>query len=140
MNQEKKRRETSKVLLWTIVSLSAFFSALSLVLCAAWARDDLSTTVSIVGGVWSAAVIAAIGFYSDKAKAENEIKLQRLLNGPPPELEELRVQNAALEAANKKLKTERDKARKEADQLKTEQTAVARFFEKAQQPGTPGQT
>ena len=83
----KKRRETSKVLLWTIISLSAFFCLLSLTLCAIFAPDQLGTAAMTVGGLWGASVPVAVGFYSDKAKAENEIKLAQ-----NAELEVLRVE------------------------------------------------
>ena len=139
---EKKKRETSKMLLWTVLSLSALFSIAALVLSSLF--GGFEATVTVIGGVWSAAVIAAIGFYSDKAKAENEIKLQALLNSPP-ELAELREQLAAEQAAGRKLKAERDKAKKEAEQAKGEAaqlrqrlTPLEQIIRDAQQPGTPG--
>ena len=138
MNQDKKRRETSKMLLWTVLSLSALFSIAALVLSSQFGGFD--ATVTVVGGVWSAAVIAAIGFYSDKAKAENEIKLQATLSTPPPELAELRAQNTDMEATIKKLRAERDKARNEVAQLKQRLTPLEQIIRDAQQPGTSGQT
>jgi uncharacterized protein (DUF3084 family) len=132
---EKKRRETSKVLLWTVVILSSVFSVTAMIL--AYMAGEFGVTVTVIGGLWSAAVPVAIGCYSDKAKAENEIKLQMLLN-KPPELEELRARLVASEAANKKLKTERDKAKSEATQLKQRLTPLEEIIRQAQQPGEAG--
>ena len=121
---EKKRRETSKVLLWTIVTASLAISVVSMVLCAWLAVDQLGMAITVIGGLWSGAVIAAIGFYSDKAKAENEIKLQAMMQAPPVELLQAQDQLAAAQAEIKKMKGERDTARKEAAALKSRLTPL----------------
>lgn len=122
--KEKKRRETSKVLLWTIVTASIVISVVSMVLCALLAVDQLGMAITVIGGLWSGAVIAAIGFYSDKAKAENEIKLQAMMQAPPVELLQAQDQLAAAQAEIKKMKGERDTARKEAAALKSRLTPL----------------
>ena len=114
----EKKRETSKVLLWTIVTASLAISVVSMVLCAWLAVDQLGMAITVIGGLWSGAVIAAIGFYSDKAKAENEIKLQAMMQAPSEEEARLREQLVAAQAEAKKMKTERDTARKEVSDLK----------------------
>ena len=115
MSTEKRRRETSKVLLGTIVAASVIISMASMVLCAWLAVDQLGIAITVIGGIWSGAVIAAIGFYSDKAKAENEIKLQAMLQAPPEELTQAQAERDAALAGEKKMKAERDKARKEVE-------------------------
>ena len=47
--------------------------------------------VTVVGGLWGASVPVAIGCYSDKAKAKNEIKLSQAR-----EIEALRAEIEAL--------------------------------------------
>jgi len=134
---EKKRRETSKVLLWTIVTASLAISVVSMVLCAWLAVDQLGIAITVIGGLWSGAVIAAIGFYSDKAKAENEIKLQAMVQAPSEELLQAREQLAAALGDNKKLKTERDAAKKEALQLKQRLSPLEEIIRQSTKGDTP---
>ena len=115
MFMAEKKRETSKVLLWTIVTASLAISVVSMVLCAWLAVDQLGMAITVIGGLWSGAVIAAIGFYSDKAKAENEIKLSH---------------NAELEA----LRAEGDALRAEAEALRAEFTPKPKASKKSQKP------
>jgi len=100
----KKKRETSKMLLWTVIALSAFFSLLGLAMCALWARDQFGMAITVVGGLWGASVPVAIGCYSDKAKAENEIKLSQNI-----ELEALRAEMEAMRSELPKPKPPRKK-------------------------------
>ena len=135
---EKKSRETSKVLLWTVIALSCMFSIVSLIL--AYLSGELGITITVIGGLWSAAVPVAIGCYSDKAKAENEIKLQMIMQAPPPELlqaqEELSAaqeQLAAAQAESRKMKSERDAAKKDAAQLKQRLTPLEELIRQSAQ-------
>jgi len=130
---EKKHRETSKILLWTIIALSSVFSTVALIL--AYLSGELAVTVPVVGGIWSVAVPVAIGFYSDKAKAENEIKLQMLMQAPSEELLQVQQQLTVAQDANKKLKSERDAAKREVSQLKQRLTPLEEIIRNAS-PGT----
>ena len=85
----KKHRETSKMLLWTIIALSAVFSVAALVLSCIF--GELGVTITVIGGLWGASVPVVIGCYSDKAKTENEIKLSQ-----NAEIEQLRAEIEAL--------------------------------------------
>jgi hypothetical protein len=76
----KKPRETSKMLLWTVIVLSSVISMTALIL--AYLGGEFGVTVPVVGGIWSGAVPVAVACYSDKAKAENEIKLQQMRTPP----------------------------------------------------------
>ena len=133
--EKQKTRETSKILLWTVIALSCMFSVASLIL--AYLAGELGITITVIGGLWSAAVPVAIGCYSNKAKAENEIKLQMMLQGPPPELLQAKEQLATAQAKNKKLTSERDAARKEAAALRARLTPIEDIIANAQ--ATPAQ-
>jgi len=93
MNNTSKRRETSKVLLWTIIASALAISVTCLVLCAWLAVEQLGIAITVVGGMWAAAVPVEIGCYSDKAKEENIIKLSQ-----SAEIDCLRAELEALRA------------------------------------------
>ena len=126
----KTRRETSKVLLWTVIALSSLFSMAALVLCAIWAADQLGVAVTVVGGLWGASVPVAIGCYSDKAKAENEIKLSQA-----GQLEALQGRLDEISAAMQGLQEEIAALRAENNALKRKNTQLEKRLNSPAQPG-----
>jgi len=131
----KQGPETSKILLWSVIGLASVISIASLVL--AYMSHDFDVTVTVIGGLWGASVPVAIGCYSDKAKAENEIKLQQIMQGPPPELTQAQSDLSDAMADNKKLKADLASAKKENGQLKQRLTPLEEIIKQAQ-TGTSG--
>ena len=78
----KNHRETSKMLLWAVITLSAIFSVV-IILLAWFGREDgnFSMTAGAIGTLWSAAVPVVAGCYDNRAKAKDEYELERLRLG-----------------------------------------------------------
>jgi len=70
---QRKYRETSKMLVWTIIFLSFFLSAGTLVL--GYLTENFTIAAPAAAGQW-VAMVSAFWCYANKAKAENTIKLQ----------------------------------------------------------------
>jgi septal ring factor EnvC (AmiA/AmiB activator) len=114
------KHETSKVLLWTVIVAAAFFSAVCLALVAIFGgADALGMTVTAVGTIWAAAVPVAIGCYSDKAKAENEIKLSQ-----SGQLEAVQAKLAEISGQLASMQAEIAALRQENNALKRRNTAL----------------
>jgi len=90
------------------------FSVVTLIL-GYLSRDtiDFGMIVTAVGGLWSASVPVAIGCYSDKAKAENEIKLSQA-----GQLEVMQTRLDAISQSMAALQEEVSALRKENNALK----------------------
>ena len=63
------------MLVWTIVVLSFLLAAAILIL--GFLSGDFQMAMPVAAGLFAAPSASALGFYSNKAKAENEIKLSR---------------------------------------------------------------
>lgn len=79
----KRKRETSKVVLTVVLVVCFIFTGIIIYGWLLWDRADAAG----LAGVILAPAATALGFYSWKAKAENEIKLQKRY-GIKKELEE----------------------------------------------------
>jgi len=76
---------------------------------------DFGTTVTVVGGLWSAVAPAAIICYNDRAKAKDDVDIRRL-----EELEaEKQAWQAEREAAQRKLNAEQAASKKAKTDLAT---------------------
>lgn len=69
----KRKRETSKVVLTVVLVVCFIFTGIIIYGWLLWDRADAAG----LAGVILAPAATALGFYSWKAKAENEIKLQK---------------------------------------------------------------
>jgi len=89
-----KRRETSKMLLWSVVVGTGVFCAASMII-AVWTRDVtvIGIVITAVIGLGSIALPVVANAYSEKAKAENIIK-----HSQSEEIEYLRAELEALRA------------------------------------------
>ena len=79
----RRKRETSKVVLAAVLIVCFVFTG---IIIYGWLVLDRSDAAGLAGVVLAPAA-TALGFYSWKAKAENEIKLQKRY-GTKKELEE----------------------------------------------------
>jgi|GEM_PF-4344146 len=90
----KKKRETSKMLLWSVVIGTGVFCAASMII-AVWTRDVtvIGIVITAVIGLGGVALPVVANAYSEKAQAENVIKLSQ-----SEEIEFLRAELEALRA------------------------------------------
>jgi len=72
----RKKRETSKTVLAIVLTVCFILAGIVIYGWLALGRDDASGLV----GVILAPAATCIGFYSWKAKAENQIKLKKIYN------------------------------------------------------------
>ena len=79
----RRRRETSKVVLAVVLIVCFVFTG---IIIYGWLVLDRTDAAGLAGAILAPAA-TALGFYSWKAKAENEIKLQKRY-GIKKELEE----------------------------------------------------
>ena len=79
----RRRRETSKVVLAVVLIVCFVFTGIVIY---GWLKYDRTDAAGLAGVILAPAA-TALGFYSWKAKAENEIKLQKRY-GIKKELEE----------------------------------------------------
>lgn len=80
----RRKRETSKVVLAAVLIVCFVFTG---IIIYGWLVLDRSDAAGLAGVVLAPAA-TALGFYSWKAKAENEIKLQKRYGITKKELEE----------------------------------------------------
>ena len=88
------RREFSKVLLACVAAGAVAVTAFALVLM--WRTSDLSPLAYLIPSVF-AELATATAFYYNKAKAENELKIQKA-NEPPQGGQESKEENISGES------------------------------------------
>lgn len=76
MIKKKKKKEFSKVMLVTVFAVTMAVTIFSCLM--AWVTSDTTVFAYLIPAVF-AELATATGFYYSKAKAENEIKLQKIL-------------------------------------------------------------
>ena len=91
---KNKRRETSKLLLWTVVITAIVFTAAAMIV--AVIRRETSVVMPIVCGGAITAIDIAVRSYNDRAAAKDQVDLKRM--------ETLEAENAELKAKAEELR------------------------------------